>query len=146
MWKQIPAYNFYDISDDGEVFSRHSNKVLKQFIHTRYKAVGLYPGGKHHYVHQLVLLAFVGPCPDGMEVCHNNGNSHDNRLINLRYDTRSANTLDKVTHGTHTNAIKTHCPEGHELTPTNTYIHRGGRSCRTCRRAAMKKWRDSRKS
>lgn len=30
------------------------------------------------------------------------------------------------------NANKTHCPQGHEYTPENTYIYRGGRKCKTC--------------
>lgn len=34
------------------------------------------------------------------------------------------------------NAAKTHCPQGHEYTPENTYVsRRGQRKCRTCKRA-----------
>jgi len=51
-------------------------------------------------VHRLVLLAFIGPCPDGMEACHNNGNPADCRLENLRWDTSAANEADKAKHGT----------------------------------------------
>ena len=47
-------------------------------------------------VHRLVLEAFVGPCPPGMEGCHWNDNHHDNRLENLRWDTHGANELDKA--------------------------------------------------
>jgi hypothetical protein len=50
-------------------------------------------------VHSLVMLAFVGPRPDGLEVCHNNGVASDNRLSNLRYDTRSENNVDSSKHG-----------------------------------------------
>jgi hypothetical protein len=32
-----------------------------------------------------------------------------------------------------TNRTKTHCPQGHEYTPENTYEWRGRRFCRTCR-------------
>jgi hypothetical protein len=46
------------------------------------------------YVHDLVLLAFVGPKPEGLEVCHGNDVKADNRLQNLRYDTRSANAQE----------------------------------------------------
>ena len=42
-------------------------------------------------VHQLVMQAFVGPCPDGCEVLHLNHNPADNRLVNLKYGTRSEN-------------------------------------------------------
>lgn len=55
---------------------------------------------KRFYIHRLVLLAFVGPCPEGMEACHNNGRPEDNRLSNLRWGTRSENHLDKRKHGT----------------------------------------------
>ena len=35
----------------------------------------------HGYlVHQLILTAFIGPCPTKMEACHENGNPADNRL------------------------------------------------------------------
>lgn len=48
----------------------------------------------------LVMLAFVGPRPDGLDVCHGNGNPADNRLENLRYGTRSENMRDALRHGT----------------------------------------------
>ena len=51
-------------------------------------------------VHRLILEAFHGPCPDGMESCHNNGIRSDNRVINLRWDTRKNNHADKHRHGT----------------------------------------------
>lgn len=51
-------------------------------------------------IHRLVLNAFVGPRPGGMVCCHNNGNPHDNRLKNLRWDTQTNNHLDKRRHGT----------------------------------------------
>lgn len=46
------------------------------------------------YVHRLVMEAFVGECPYGLEVCHGDGNPSNNRLDNLRYDTRSENMID----------------------------------------------------
>jgi 5-methylcytosine-specific restriction endonuclease McrA len=51
-------------------------------------------------VHRLVAAAFHGPCPEGMECCHNNGDSSDNRPENLRWDTRVNNHADKIEHGT----------------------------------------------
>jgi hypothetical protein len=56
-------------------------------------------GSPFMLVHRLVLSAFAGPCPEGMEACHYNGNPADNRLCNLRWDTRKANHADKVRHG-----------------------------------------------
>jgi thymidylate synthase ThyX len=50
-------------------------------------------------VHQLVALAFLGPCPEGMEVCHEDGNSLNNDLDNLRYGTKQSNADDRVRDG-----------------------------------------------
>jgi hypothetical protein len=84
-------------------------------------------------VHRLVMLAFVGPCPDGLNVCHNDGVATNNVLGNLRYDTPSSNSQDRVRHGNDYNRRKTHCIHGHEFTPGNTYYRRNGRRlCRTC--------------
>lgn len=47
--------------------------------------------GNSRLVHQLVLEAFVGPCPANCEVLHLNGVPFDNRLENLKYGTRSEN-------------------------------------------------------
>lgn len=54
-------------------------------------------------VHTLVLEAFVGPCPDNMQACHGDGEPSNNRLTNLRWDTASANNMDKYAHGTDLN-------------------------------------------
>lgn len=48
----------------------------------------------------LVLEAFQGPKGLNIyECCHNNGNSLDNRLCNLRWDTSANNVNDKIIHG-----------------------------------------------
>lgn len=51
-------------------------------------------------VHILVLNAFVGPCPPGMEACHNDGNPKNNNASNLRWDTHKNNLKDRIKHGT----------------------------------------------
>ena len=57
---------------------------------------------KKHLVpgHRLVLLAHVGPCPDGMETRHLNGIRSDNALSNLRWGTHQENADDQRRHGT----------------------------------------------
>jgi hypothetical protein len=85
-------------------------------------------------VHSLVILAFVGPRPDGEQVRHLNGNPADNRLTNLAYGTQSQNQQDSLRHGTHAQAAKTHCPRGHSYLDEGNVMHRrtGGRRCRAC--------------
>jgi hypothetical protein len=42
----------------------------------------------------LVALAFLGPCPDGQEVRHLDGDPLNNRVDNLEYGSRTENILD----------------------------------------------------
>lgn len=51
-------------------------------------------------VHTLVITAFIGPRPPGKECCHGPGGRADNRLHNLRYDTRAENMWEAVVAGT----------------------------------------------
>jgi hypothetical protein len=57
-------------------------------------------GRKVRKVHRIVLLAFAGPCPPGQESCHGDGDSLNNSLGNLRWDTKKGNAADRVRHGT----------------------------------------------
>jgi hypothetical protein len=64
--------------------------------------VWFYRRSKRHpqLVHRLILETFIGPAPEGLECCHNNGIPGDNRLSNLRWDTSSSNAADAIHHGT----------------------------------------------
>lgn len=50
-------------------------------------------------VHRLVLEAFVGPCPDGQECRHMDGDPTNNTVGNLRWGTTAENADDRVRHG-----------------------------------------------
>jgi hypothetical protein len=47
----------------------------------------------------IVLSAFSGPRPDGMQCCHFNDDAWDNRPENLRWDTPAANYADRDRNG-----------------------------------------------
>lgn len=51
-------------------------------------------------VHHLVLEAFVGPRPAGMQGCHRDDDPRNNALDNLRWDTPAGNKSDAVRRGT----------------------------------------------
>jgi hypothetical protein len=51
-------------------------------------------------VHKVVMLAFVGPRPPGLVICHCDGNKKNPALSNLRYGTPAENEADKDRHGT----------------------------------------------
>jgi len=108
-WKDVPGFEGrYAVSDLGRVYSYYLDGPMspgRTKVNGRgYKAVWLQSGGKANRrirtVHSLVAEAFLGPCPEGMEVCHNELPNDDNRLSNLRYDTPLANNRDKIRHGT----------------------------------------------
>lgn len=69
-------------------------------------------------VHRLVLEAFKGKCPDGMEGCHNDGNSLNNNLSNLRWDTHLNNMKDSEKHGTKTKPPISYGEKHHNTTLT----------------------------
>lgn len=56
--------------------------------------------GRPVSVHRAVLETFFGPCPAGMQACHNDGNPRNNKLSNLRWDTSKNNNADRIKHGT----------------------------------------------
>ena len=139
-WKPVVGNPNYRVSDAGRVHSLLTSKYLRANASGRYLAVALRFEGTTttRYIHHLVAEAFHGPRPDGLDICHGNGNRADNRAANLRYDTRSANMQDAVAHGANHNAVKTHCVHGHELTGKNLIARAGGRrGCRTCTYASI---------
>lgn len=96
IWKPIPGFDGYEVSNFGNVrsFKRNNVCVLKPSITSGgYLQVNLCKNGKVYpgRIHKLVLLAFVGPRPEGLEICHGPGGPSYNRLDNLRYDTHIAN-------------------------------------------------------
>lgn len=127
LWASISGWNgFYEVSNLGAVRSlnrailtRNGSRQMRGRVLRKsrtkngYEMVSLTaPGTKRHYayVHDLVLCAFAGPKSLGKECCHNNGVRCDNRLANLRYDTRSANALDRHQHGTMQQPRGVDCP------------------------------------
>ncbi|SKF61468.1 NUMOD4 motif [Mycobacteroides abscessus subsp. abscessus] len=124
-WKPIAGYEgWYEVSNRGRVRSLDRTVIGRwgpYLVRGRtlapparesgHLSVGLYKNGpsRRHLVHRLVLEAFVGPAPEGMVTCHNNGDPSDNRIENLRWDTQSANQFDSVRHGTHAMVSRATC-------------------------------------
>lgn len=153
-WRPVVGYEgFYEVSSDGAVRSLHrGGRILKQSWDPKKKRLHLTLArdGHRRYrpVHRLVIEAFIGPPPGpGMHACHNDGDGRNNRVENLRWDSPSGNQLDCVKHGNHPFASRTHCSAGHEYTPGNTRIVKGGvnkghRICRTCYRDSQARHRE----
>lgn len=138
VWKDIPGKPGYRVSDQGRVIGPRGKILKPSVLSNGYLQVHV---RGEELVHRLVLFAFVGPCPPGMQTLHDNNIKSDNRLSNLSWGTPKQNARDLVASGGHHHAKKTHCDRGHEFTPENTYIHEQGRFCRTCDRENANRYR-----
>ena len=101
IWIVYADFTDHQISNYGRIKDLRNNKIRrksKAIKKNTYKTVTLQKYGESYTfkLHQLVLMAFIGEKPDGYEACHNNGNSLDNRLENLRWDTHKGNIGDRV--------------------------------------------------
>ena len=110
----IPGFPNYSITKDGRIYSKQRQGCSGSFLKPRlgnhgYLRVTLRGMNKSidFLVQRLVLITYMGLCPVGMEACHNNGVRIDNRLENLRWDTRKANHADAIKHGTHPGLLPT---------------------------------------
>jgi len=108
--KPILGFPEYNISRDGFVYSTHRSRKLLKFSHDRhgYRRVTLRKHNRSHvrFVHCLVLEAYVGARPYGMECRHLNGCNYDNRIENLCWGTKQDNYKDRLRHGTGTGGSK----------------------------------------
>jgi hypothetical protein len=100
----------YEVSDWGRIRSvRHwangwrGGQILKlrPCPHGGHLQVHLSDSGRRAmaYVHQMVAVAFIGPCPPGEETRHWDGDTENNRPSNLLYGTSAENAQDRVRHG-----------------------------------------------
>ena len=123
-WRTVPGYPGYEVSNQARVRSYKKQrgpspggganwtieKTPQRYLtlvptgrkdragHPKgYRQLRLSHNGRaqHFALHQLVALAWCGPCPEGMEVCHNDGIAANNRPSNLRYDIPEGNREDK---------------------------------------------------
>jgi hypothetical protein len=121
-YREIPRFVGYRFGDDGSFWSCWT-KVRQPGHHAGFAWVmtdqwtrrygGLVEDGhvivkpkdadlgraKCVYLHRLILEAFRGSCPPGLEACHNDGNPANNCITNLRWDSDISNAADAIKHG-----------------------------------------------
>jgi hypothetical protein len=157
-WRSVVGWEqAYEVSNLGRVRSiprtmyRRDGRV--HHVQTTYRILRTPPAGTGGYpevhlcldgkeriatVHTLVLEAFVGPRPTGYDACHDDGDPTNNLLTNLRWDTQSANGLDRTRHGRDHKARRRACPRRHPLVVPNLRAadaRIGNRTCLACDRA-----------
>lgn len=118
-WRPVVQDPLYEVSNFGRVrsldaciwygprvgFGIRKGRILKPSIDgCGYLTVRL-SGKKTAAVHRLIAAAFLGPCPDGQEVRHLDGNRADPVLKNLKYGTPKQNHQDSYLHGTRNSEV-----------------------------------------
>lgn len=98
--------------------------------------------GRSSLAHRVAYLIFKGDIPDGLELDHLCRNPSCINPGHLEPVTRKVNTDRGVCAETHRKrfASQTHCKNGHEYTPENTYRapKSGKRHCKSCARLAQR--------
>ena len=109
IWRPVVGYEqWYEVSNHGRVkrVKYHSSTYIGKILKPQ-KGIGGYLRVKlcadghqqKHSVHRLVAAAFIGPCPDGMEMNHCDCDKTNNTICNIEYVTKSENTLHAYRNG-----------------------------------------------
>ncbi|WP_329308324.1 HNH endonuclease signature motif containing protein [Streptomyces microflavus] len=118
----------------------------------------IYIDGKYRPAHRVAYELFVGPVPEDLELdhmCHNESDCPGGKDCPHRACCNWGH-LQPSTHRENdvrgkslfaVNAAKTHCDQGHEFTPENTYARKDrkpgntARECRRCRATNQARYR-----
>lgn len=101
-WRELDEYPGYRVNALGEVqsclYRGEWTPIKPTPAGSGYLRFGVSVDGKRRnmYVHAFVLMAFVGPRPNGAEARHLDGNKTNNTLSNLAWGTKQENAADSV--------------------------------------------------
>lgn len=114
VWKDVPGFQGkYQVSDQGRIRSCASPNGRGDWLevprlmkptpnYSGYRVVTLsMPDGRRvqKRLHCLVLEAFVGPRPEGLQAAHCDDDKSNNRLSNLKWKTLGENMRDRNLNG-----------------------------------------------
>ena len=95
---------------------------------------------KSRPVHRVAYETWRGPIPEGLVIDHLCRNRSCLEPSHLEPVTNRENILRGKAQAA-INARKTHCVNGHELSPENVYPGRGSRDCRKCINRRTTEWK-----
>lgn len=112
--RHVVGFPGYAVSSTGQLWScrrkKHWLKCTPTLSPRGYHKYGLRRDGRYKFIdiHRLVLETFAGPCPDGCEGTHLDGNPRNNSINNLQWRTHADNMNDQIIHGTRHGNVGTH--------------------------------------
>lgn len=83
----------------GRQLNPKPNKHRKNYLSVQLCVIGRKP--KYWQLHRIIALVFLGPCPEGMQVNHKDGNKSNNHVDNLEYVTCLENIRHCWSNGLH---------------------------------------------
>jgi hypothetical protein len=93
--KFINGYeHLYKISENGDIFSCRTNKIMKPYLHkSGYMIIKLENLGrrKNYYIHRLVALTYIPTKDKSLDINHKDNNTLNNHVSNLEWVTRKEN-------------------------------------------------------
>lgn len=103
LWKEIEGYGEYEVSNMGEIRHRITKSPHKLNI-CQHGYPKIYFNKSSHFVHRVVMKAFVPNLENKPFVNHKNGIKSDNRVENLEWCTAKEN----INHAINTGLSKAH--------------------------------------
>jgi hypothetical protein len=110
VWKPVPGFRYYSVSDGGEVRSVAKSAtgrlVAGEIVKGGYVRVRLVDStlgkDRRFFVNRLVLWVFDSEgFFIGAEAAHLDGNPANNKLLNLKWSSKKENASHRIAHGTH---------------------------------------------
>lgn len=119
--RAIPGFSGYFADSDGAIWSSHRGRWGSRYadphrLKTKpdkngYPCVRFWIGKtktRNMRVHVIIALAFLGPKPAGLVVCHRNDDPTDNRPENLLYATHAENVRQAIERGRMVHGERSH--------------------------------------
>lgn len=111
-WRKCVGFeDYYEISDSGNARrvgnTTNLSKVINKDGYVAY-CFSCNSNRRNVLAHRLVADAFIGPCPPGQVVRHQDGTQTNNSPLNLSYGYPADNSADMCKHGTQAMGEKQH--------------------------------------
>lgn len=120
IYKGFDLSQQYLVSDDGQIYSLKTNKILKQHVNKNgYKTICVSIGTRKNKIliriHDAVGYNFVDGYQEGFEINHKNGNKQDNNATNLEWVSHQDNIIHSWKTGLRKDNVRVKCNETGEI-------------------------------